>query len=90
MAIKPNRAVTKTITPAPTNLVLLDDGVAKGKATMDDAVKVIAGPLADTKITALNLNTASQKATEFLATAAQGTKADTAIQTRVAGQSTSI
>lgn len=90
MAIKPIRAVTKTITPAPTNLVLLDDGVAMGKATLDDAVKVIAGPLADTKITALNLNTASRKATEFFATAAQGTKADTAIQTIVAGQSTSI
>ena len=79
MAIKPVRSVTKTITPSGANLVLLDDGVSMGKATLADAVTTVAGPLADTKIAALNLNTASQKTIEFFATAAQGTKADAAI-----------
>jgi hypothetical protein len=77
---KPIRQVTKTITPAGSNLILLDDGISMGKATLSDGVSAVAGDLIDTAIDDLNLGTAAQSDATDFATAAQGATADTAVQ----------
>lgn len=80
MAVKPIRQVSKTITPANGNLVLLDDGVSMGKATLSAAVSAVANPLIEGAIDELELGTASKQDVEAFASAAQGSKADSAIQ----------
>jgi hypothetical protein len=76
----PIRSVSKTITPAGANLILLDDGVSMGKASLDDSVAAVADGLIATAIDDLSLGTASQSDATDFATAAQGAKADTAFQ----------
>jgi hypothetical protein len=76
----PIRSVSKTITPAGTNLVLLDDGISMGKATLDDTVSAVADGLITTAIDDLSLGTAAQSDATDFATAAQGATADTAVQ----------
>ena len=77
---KPIRSVSKTITPMGSNLILLDDGISMGKATLSDGVAAVASGLIDTAIDGLDLGTASQSDAADFATASQGSKADTAVQ----------
>jgi hypothetical protein len=77
---KPIRSVSKTITPMGSNLILLDDGISMGKATLSDGVSAVASGLIDTAIDGLDLGTASQSDAADFATASQGSKADSAVQ----------
>src|SRR5690606_24858272 len=70
----------EAVKPSGNELILIDNGIAMQKATINDAVAPEAGRIADEKIAALNLGSASQNNTEDFATAAQGLLADSAVQ----------
>lgn len=77
----PIRQVSKEITNVgPDMLILVDDGVSMGRAKASDAIDKRAKAVAEQEIDDLNLGTASQADVEDFATAAQGAKADTALQ----------
>ncbi|WP_166015781.1 MULTISPECIES: right-handed parallel beta-helix repeat-containing protein [Chelativorans] len=81
MAIIPIRDVPGSpVQPSGSELILIDNGIAMQKATINDAVTPKATEIADAKIAALNLGTAAQADTSDFATAAQGALADTAVQ----------
>lgn len=85
MASEPTRIPIRQIVKDITNvtgdtLLVVDDGFAMGRAKASDAVDKRAATVADTKIAALALGTASKSNTEDFATPAQGSKADSAIQ----------
>jgi hypothetical protein len=80
MAIIPIRDIPTTITPTKTAYLAVDNGVTMGKATVQSVVDARAPELITNAINALNLGTASQENVEAFATAAQGAKADTAVQ----------
>lgn len=77
----PIRQVSKEITVVgPDAELLIDDGTSMGRAKASNAIDARAAAVADGKIADLSLNTASQQPVEAFATAAQGAKADTAVQ----------
>ncbi|MGN7962192.1 gp53-like domain-containing protein [Brucella sp. 22210] len=81
MAIIPIRDIPTTISsPTGSDFLVIDNGVSMGKASLNSVVDARAPTLITNAINALGLGTASQQNVEAFATAAQGTKADSAVQ----------
>ncbi|KAB2676754.1 hypothetical protein F9K85_09675 [Brucella tritici] len=79
-----------SVVPTGTELIVVDNGIRMAPAVLNEAVKPQAQATVNEAIAALALGTASQNNTEDFATAAQGVKADSAVQSVNGKSGTSV